>query len=85
MLICNLIEERYNQIKKAQFGLCTNEDMFLSLLNQEFQSYLGCTPFVSCYPIEECTSLDITCSLTIGQTIEPLSCSLTITQNFDDL
>jgi hypothetical protein len=81
MLICNLIEERYKQLRKQQFGLCTNMDYFYSMLNQEYAIQLACEGVTICYIPEVCSSELINCNLTLTQeVITPSSCTLTLTQ-----
>mgnify|MGYP001570776527 CR=1 FL=1 len=85
MLICNLINESYKQLRKEQFGLCTNYDILYSLFNQELGLYLECTGVVLCYTPETCEGTTTTsCSLTTTQTITSTSCELVTTQSFDD-
>ena len=85
MLICNLINESYKQLRKEQFGLCTNYDILYSLFNQELGLYLECTGVVLCYTPETCVgTTTVTCTLVTSQTITPLSCSLVAVQSFDD-
>lgn len=86
MLICNIITERYKQLRKEQFGLCTSTDMLYSLYNNQLGLDLGCTGVVVCYPVETCEgTTTTTCRLTTSQTITA-SCTATLvaTQSFDD-
>lgn len=85
MLICNLITERYKQLRKEQFGLCSNNTMLYSLYNNQLGLDLGCTGVVLCYEPETCVGQTTTsCTLTISQTITTTSCILVATQSFDD-
>lgn len=85
MLICNLINERYKQLRKEQFGLCTNMDILYSLYNNQLGLDLGCTGVTICYEPDTCVgSTTISCTLSASQTITNTSCVLVATQSFDD-
>ena len=81
MLICNLIDERYKQLKKEQFGSCVNLDYFYSMLNQEYALKLGCEGVTLCYTPDTCSPSSVTCNLTLTQDVATQSsCNLTLTQ-----
>lgn len=85
MLICNIITERYKQLRKEQFGLCPSTTLLYSLYNNQLGLDLGCTGVVVCYEPETCVGQTTTsCSLTISQTLINTSCNLVVTQVFDD-
>lgn len=85
MLICNIITERYKQLRKEQFGLCTSTDILYSLYNNQLGLDLGCSGVVICYTPETCVGQTTeSCTLMATQTFVTSTCSLVITQSFDD-
>lgn len=82
MLICNLIAERYNQLKKEQYGIKFCTDTLYSMFLQQQGLDLGCSGVIVCYTPETCDNLDISCSsITINQDITyTCSSAITITQ-----
>ncbi len=86
MLICNLITERYKQLRKEQFGLCTSTDVLYSLYNNQLGFDLGCTGVIACYPIETCEgSTTVSCNIVLTQALTSLSsCNIVLVQSFDD-
>ncbi|HPQ79738.1 MAG TPA: hypothetical protein PLG47_04760 [Candidatus Dojkabacteria bacterium] len=81
MLICNLITERYTQLRKEQFGITPCYDTLYSMFNQQLGLYLGCTGVVICYEEETCVgTTTTTCELATTQVIVVNSCNLTATQ-----
>lgn len=85
MLICNLITERYKQLRKEQFGLCVNNTTLYSLFNNQLGLDLGCEGVVICYTPETCVGQTTTsCTLVISQNLITTSCVLVATQSFDD-
>lgn len=85
MLICNIITERYKQLRKEQFGLCVNNTTLYSLYNNQLGLDLGCTGVVLCYVPETCVgTTTISCNLSTSQPITNTSCVLVATQSFDD-
>ena len=84
MLICNLIIERHKELKKEQFGIKTCYDTLYSMFNQQLGLYLDCTDVTICYEPETCVgTTTVSCSLTTSQ-ILTTSCTLVVTQSFDD-
>lgn len=86
MLTCNLITERYKQLRKEQFGLCTNMDILYSLYNNQLGLDLGCTGVTLCYPVESCEgSTTTSCNLVFTQNLPVTAlCAITLVQSFDD-
>lgn len=84
MLICNLITEKYKQLKKEQFGLCTNRDMLYSLYNNQLGLDLGCTGVVVCYIPETCIgSTTTSCNIVLSQQISMSACDIVLVQTND--
>lgn len=85
MLICNIITEKYKQLRKEQFGLCVNNTTLYSLFNNQLGLDLDCEGVVICYTPETCVGQTTTsCTLVISQNLTTTSCALVATQSFDD-
>lgn len=82
MLICNLISERYKQLKKEQFGMEPCYNSLHSMFNQQLGLYLECSGVTLCYVPETCANTTtVTCELATTQVIVTNSCNLTATQS----
>lgn len=82
MLICNLISERYNILRKDQYGIKYCLDTLYSMYLQQLGLELGCTGVVICYQPEICEDNSIDCSdITVTQSLTSTCTSaITITQ-----
>jgi len=84
MLDCNITTALYNHVRKEQFGICSNTDTLMSMALNEMRIDLGCSSVVICYTPETCENSVIACNIVIIQQTSTTSCSITVTQSFDD-
>ena len=84
MLDCNITEKLYADMKKRQFGICSNTDTLLSMALNELRVDLACSSVVVCYEPETCSNTTTSCNIALTQPVSSTPCAIVLVQSFDD-